>query len=115
MNETPDMQSKKDFEKRLQRAQGNNEGRKNIGKTGPNSNGRGLAFKIGTELVVAVIVGGVIGYFLDNWLGTKPWLLILFLLLGNAAGLWNIFRLTNNQGYSVGFSENNRRSKNGNE
>ena len=115
MNETRDTQPKEDFDTRLKRAQGKDEGWQKTENTASNSDGKGLAFKIGTELVVAVIVGGVIGYFLDSWLGTKPWLLILFMLLGNAAGLWNIFRLTNNQGYSLGFMENDRNSKNGNE
>jgi F0F1-type ATP synthase assembly protein I len=50
-------------------------------------------------------LGGGIGLVLDNWLETKPWFLILFLLLGNAAGLWNIFRLTNGHKYKIGFED----------
>lgn len=42
---------------------------------------------IGVEFVGAVLVSTLIGFFLDRWLGTKPWLMILFLLLGFAAGL----------------------------
>ena len=38
----------------------------------------GSAFKLGTELVAAVIVGTIIGFILDNWFGTKPWLMIVF-------------------------------------
>lgn len=64
--------------------------------------------RIGAELVVAVAVGGGIGFMLDRWLGTGPWLLIGFLLLGNAAGVWNVFRMTNNQGYAAGFRQNKR-------
>jgi ATP synthase protein I len=52
----------------------------------------GFAFRIGTDLVAGVIVGGVIGWFLDRWLGTAPILLIVFLLLGIAAGLLNSVR-----------------------
>jgi len=103
---------KEDFDTRLRRAHDNNVLQGNAGEPGPGQNGKGLAFRIGTELLVALCVGGVIGYFLDIWLNTKPWLLICFLLLGNAAGLWNVFRLTNNFGYSVGFKNNGSPSEN---
>ena len=68
-----------------------------------------MAFRIGTEIVVAVAVGGAIGFVIDTWLDTKPWFLIVFLLLGNAAGLWNVFRITSNQGYAAGFESSKRR------
>ena len=42
----------------------------------------GNAFKLGTELVAAVIVGTIIGFILDNWFGTKPILIIVFFFLG---------------------------------
>jgi ATP synthase protein I len=45
-----------------------------------------------SELVGGVLVGGFIGWQLDRWLGTKPWLLILFFLLGVGAGFWNVMR-----------------------
>ena len=50
----------------------------------------GNAFKLGTELVAAVAVGVIIGFILDNWFGTKPLLIILFFLLGSAAGIFNV-------------------------
>tara|TARA_B100000700_G_scaffold258004_1_gene292071 strand:+ start:4763 stop:5041 length:279 start_codon:yes stop_codon:yes gene_type:complete len=52
----------------------------------------GNAFKLGTELIAAVIVGTIIGFILDNWFGTKPLLIIVFFLFGSAAGILNIFR-----------------------
>ena len=52
----------------------------------------GNAFKLGTELVAAVIVGTIIGFILDNWFGTKPILIIIFFLFGAAAGITNVFR-----------------------
>ncbi len=52
----------------------------------------GNAFKLGTELIAAVIVGTIIGFILDNWFDTKPLLIIIFFLFGSAAGILNIFR-----------------------
>ena len=55
----------------------------------------GTAFKLGTELVASVGVGTIIGFILDNWFGTKPWLIIIFFFLGAAAGLLNVIRVAN--------------------
>ena len=55
----------------------------------------GNAFKLGTELVAAVGVGTIIGFILDNWFGTKPWLIIIFFFLGAVAGLLNVIRAAN--------------------
>ena len=52
----------------------------------------GNAFKLGTELVAAVGVGTIIGFILDSWFGTKPWLIIIFFFLGAAAGIMNVIR-----------------------
>ena len=49
-------------------------------------------FKIGTELVAAVAVGTIIGFILDTWFGTKPWLIIIFFFIGSAAGMLNVIR-----------------------
>tara|TARA_X000000368_G_scaffold223065_1_gene176094 strand:- start:594 stop:878 length:285 start_codon:yes stop_codon:yes gene_type:complete len=55
----------------------------------------GSAFKLGTELVAAVGVGTIIGFILDTWFGTKPWLIIIFFFLGAAAGMLNVIRAAN--------------------
>ena len=55
----------------------------------------GNAFKLGTELVAAVGVGTIIGFILDSWFGTKPWLIIIFFFLGAAAGILNVIRAAN--------------------
>ena len=52
----------------------------------------GQALRIGTELVVGVAVGLFIGWQLDRGLGTWPWLLLLFFMLGFAGGLLNVIR-----------------------
>ena len=55
----------------------------------------GSAFKLGTELVAAVAVGTIIGFILDSWFDTKPWLIIVFFFLGTAAGILNVIRTAN--------------------
>lgn len=56
--------------------------------------GRGMAYgmRMASELVAAVIVGGLVGYGLDLLLGTKPWLFLVFFVLGFAAGILNVVR-----------------------
>jgi ATP synthase protein I len=46
---------------------------------------------LGLEMGLAVAIGAGIGYLLDSWLGTRPWLLLLFLLFGIAAGFKGMF------------------------
>ena len=55
----------------------------------------GNAFKLGTELVASVGVGTIIGFILDSWFDTKPWLIIIFFFLGAAAGMLNVVRAAN--------------------
>ncbi|MBL6857504.1 MAG: AtpZ/AtpI family protein [Pelagibacteraceae bacterium] len=57
-----------------------------------NQNSMGSAFKLSTELVSAVLVGTIIGFILDTWFGTKPWLIIVFFFLGSAAGILNVIK-----------------------
>ncbi len=47
---------------------------------------------IGITLVVATVIGLAGGYYLDRWLGTSPWLTLIGLLVGIAAGFVNLFR-----------------------
>ncbi len=49
-------------------------------------------FRLSSELVAGVAVGALIGWLLDRWLGISPWGLIVFLLLGFAAGVLNVMR-----------------------
>jgi len=65
--------------------------------------GLGLAFRIGAELVAGLAVGCAIGWALDAWLGTGPWLLILFFFLGAAAGMLNVYRVAAGYGLAAGF------------
>jgi len=56
------------------------------------SSALGKAFKLSTELVAAVFVGGFFGWLLDRWMNTLPLFLAVFLLLGIVAGLKNAVR-----------------------
>ena len=52
----------------------------------------GNAFKISTELVSTVVVASIIGFILDSWFDTKPWLIIVFFVIGITAGIMNVVK-----------------------
>ncbi|MGH6864794.1 MAG: AtpZ/AtpI family protein [Methyloceanibacter sp.] len=52
----------------------------------------GQALRLATEMVAGVAVGGFIGWALDSWLGTAPFLMVAFLILGATAGIMNVVR-----------------------
>ena len=57
--------------------------------------GLALASRVGLELVAATIIGAGLGYALDRWLGTEPWLVVVGVVLGAAAGFFAVYRLVN--------------------
>jgi ATP synthase protein I len=71
------------------------------------ASGIGLGMRVGVELVAALLVGCGIGYLLDRWLGTAPWLFLVFFLLGSAAGMLNVYRLMTGKGYAAGYRPKN--------
>ena len=89
------MMDKNDFKTRLKIAKKEVDQKSNI-----NDNKKGLfmgsAFRLGTELVAAVVVGTIIGFILDSWFDTKPWFIITFFFLGVIAGILNVIRVANN-------------------
>jgi ATP synthase protein I len=54
----------------------------------------GLAYAAAFSLFACVVSGLIIGWLLDRWLGTKPWLLITGIVLGAAAGFYEFIRQT---------------------
>lgn len=52
-----------------------------------------MALRVAGELVAALVVAVAIGWWLDRLLGTKPWLLVLFVVLGTVAGILNVWRI----------------------
>ena len=56
----------------------------------------GIAFKMSTELVAAVLVASIIGFIFVTWFGTKPWLILTFFFVGVIAGILNVIRSAKN-------------------
>ena len=81
-----------DFKTRLKIAKDKLKNYSKIKDNNKNGSFMGSAFKLGTELVSAVLVGTIIGFILDTWFGTKPWLIIVFFFLGSAAGILNVIK-----------------------
>jgi ATP synthase protein I len=71
--------------------------------TGAPSTVVGIAMRAGVELVAGVAVGAAVGYGLDRWLDTKPWLLIVCFILGAVAGMMNVYRAVSGQGMALGY------------
>ena len=85
----------KDFKTRLRIA------KKEMLKKNLNENDKrglfmGSAFRLGTELVAAVVVGTIIGFILDTWFGTKPWFIITFFFKSLIVGILNVIKVANN-------------------
>jgi ATP synthase protein I len=87
-DDDPDARRLADLEGRLKEARGKRE----LQPEDPSPSKLGMAFRLVTELLAAVIVGGGIGWALDRVFGTSPLLLIVMFLLGVAAGMRNVIR-----------------------
>ena len=86
---------KDSFKTRLEIAKNKVFRRKNTQNNNPSSS-LGIAFKMSTELVAAVVVGTIIGFILDDWFGTKPWLILMFFFVGVVAGIMNVIKSAKN-------------------
>jgi ATP synthase protein I len=65
--------------------------------------GLGLGFRIGIELVVAIVVATGLGWAIDRWFGTRPWGMIVLFFLGVAAGMLNVYRAVTGISGPVGY------------
>jgi ATP synthase protein I len=83
-----------DFAKRLQalRSAAKPESGEGPGSGGVPQTAAGWVLRLSVELAAGLVVGGVIGWGLDYWLGTSPLLLIVFFLLGATAGIYTVMR-----------------------
>jgi ATP synthase protein I len=83
-----------DFESRLRQAQAKRTpDTRASGQAALPKGSMGLGFRVGVELVSAVVVGSVVGFLLDRWLGTLPLFFLVFFALGSAAGVLNVMRV----------------------
>lgn len=76
------------------------------GKTGGNpglQQGLALGFRIGVELITAVVVSTAVGWVIDRWLGTRPWVMLVMFFLGVAAGMLSVYRAVTGTGGAVGY------------
>jgi ATP synthase protein I len=87
--------SKEPFKTRLEIAKSKISKRNLFREKNPTSS-IGTALKMSTELVSAVAVGTIIGFILDKTFGTKPWLILIFFLVGVIAGIVNVFKSAKN-------------------
>ena len=84
-----------DLKTRLKIAKSNFK-RKNPSDQNDKKSSFGKAFQLSTELVSAVLVATIIGFILDNWFDTKPWLIIIFFFIGVIAGIINVIKSAKN-------------------
>jgi ATP synthase protein I len=66
--------------------------RDEAGRRRDNAGGMAYAIKISSEFIAGVVVGAGLGWLIDKMLGTSPWGLIVFLILGFCAGVLNVLR-----------------------
>ena len=83
-----------DLAARISRAQG--ERRADVGQAGKsaakNMSGMSRGLRLGSEFIAAILVGAGMGYVFDMWFGTSPWIMLVMLLVGFAAGVLNVAR-----------------------
>ena len=79
-----------ELDARIRRARDTRKGRTSKGSAPV---GLGWATRLTTEMFAALVVGGGLGWLVDEWLGTQPWLMLVFLLVGCAAGILNAYRV----------------------
>ena len=103
MSDDPPPPSRQDLDQRLRDAKARRGGRRAGGDEDSRGGGLAFAVRIGVDLVAALVVGVGIGVLLDRWLGTSPWFLLLFFVLGAAAGMLNVYRVMAGYGYAAGY------------
>jgi F0F1-type ATP synthase assembly protein I len=59
--------------------------------------------RVATELLAGLIIGASVGWAIDTWLDTSPLFLIIFFLLGGAAGILNLWRIITGKGLKIGY------------
>ena len=65
--------------------------------------GLGFGLRIAVDLLAGLAIGVGLGLLLDHWLGTAPLMMVVFLFLGAAAGMLNVYRAATGRGLAVGY------------
>lgn len=68
---------------------------------------------LGLELAIAVVIGLAIGHYLDKWLGTGPWMTVVWLGIGFAAGVRSLYRAAIRSGEELEKEEERKRKPGG--
>ncbi len=115
MSDNKPPETLEDLDTRLHQAREKSRAGKNPGSSfgKEEMSGYSMAIRIGTEMVAALIVGVGIGYFLDYWLDTKPWFLVVFFFLGSGAGILNVYRAAQGLGMAAGYTTGNNEPSGG--
>jgi ATP synthase protein I len=93
----------KDLEE-LDRKIGEAKAAESVKHTKPKNNER-AGMQAGLEFALCIGFGTFLGYQIDSWAGTTPIFLISLFFMGVAAGFWSVFKYSQNQSLTVGFSQ----------
>ena len=101
-SEPPDRLARLDERLRQARARDSGEPKPDSGNAALQQ-GMAAGLRIGVELVVAVVVATGLGWTIDRWAGTSPWVTIVMFFLGVAAGMVNVYRAVTGVKTAVGY------------
>jgi ATP synthase protein I len=73
-----------------------------MGKKGEDKKNLAAYSSVGIMFPVSIAIGAAVGYLLDKWLNTAPYLLVIFSLYGVGAGFWNLYKVTKRMSDSNG-------------
>lgn len=102
-----------DLDKKIRDAQARQEKHNKPHEPGDPGDDRamGMAMRVGVDMVAGLLVGGGIGYLIDNSFDTGPWGMIVMVILGFGAGIMNVYRTVAGLGMSVGYKDSLKQAK----
>ncbi len=90
----PDQHLKEEFRARLKEAQQKRDDNSWDGSLKVERSGAiGRAWRLSVEMIAAFLVCGVLGWFLDDWLDTRPIFLLVFVVIGMVVGVYNVYKV----------------------
>ena len=110
-NDTNSPSPPEDFDARLRAAKAREdvETRRTKPSQGAAGAGMGIGFRVAVDMMSCLGVGAAVGYGLDQVCGTRPWLMVVFLLLGATAGVLDVYRVAKRLDSSIGLGQAQRR------